>query len=223
MKVYTNTIDLSKPMERKFWVAPFSDFGIGVKFVNGDSDVDGVVTLKDKDGNTLTAEENKINGFTIYKMNSGEGEKTVTYTAVAPNGQETIIIQNVSDSTVFDTDETGGGVPSDLTVDSIVVGDSTNITEINSSKFESKIYDQDFNGSLTIESTVSPGFRITKVADGMQPASLTIDPTYPAIIIQGNGVVPGYWDNDMAMFTPRMMQDISGNNVWVLACEHRGE
>lgn len=223
MKIYTNTIDLSKPMEKKFWVPPFSDFGIGVKFVNGDSAVEGDVTLKDRDGNTLTAEENKINGFTIYKMNSGEGEKTVVYTAVAPNGQETIIIQNVSDSTVFDTDETGGGgVPSDLNVNSIVVGDGTNNTSINSSKFESKIYDEDMVGSLTIESTVSPGFKITKIADGMQPATIMIDPSYPAIIIQGDGLVPGYW-NTMAMFTPTLIKDYSGNMIWALACEHIGE
>lgn len=221
MKIYTNTIDLSKPMEKKFWVPPFSDFGIGVKFVNGDNAVEGDVTLKDRDGNTLTAEENKINGFTIYKMNSGEGEKTVVYTAVAPNGQETIVIQNVSDSTVFDTDETGG-VPSDLSVDSIVVGDDTNNTSINSSTFESKIYDEVYGGSLTIESTVSPGFKITKNVDGESTAQIIIDPSLPGIGINGEDLVPGYY-GITAMFTPTLIKDYSGNMIWALACEHIGE
>lgn len=114
MKIYTNTIDLATPVESKFWVAPYSQFGIGVKFVVNGKAVEGAVVLKDRDGNEMTAEAQKYgDGFTIFKTVSDRGERTDVYTAVAPNGQEVIIIQNTSDSTVYDIDETAEGI--DLT------------------------------------------------------------------------------------------------------------
>lgn len=114
MKIYTNTIDLANPSDKKFWVAPYSDFAIGIKFVANGEDVEGTVVLKDRDGDAMTADEQKYgDGFTVFKTTSGRGEKTDVYTAVAPNGQETIIIQNTSDSTVFEKDETAAGI--DLT------------------------------------------------------------------------------------------------------------
>lgn len=110
MKIYTNTIDLANPSDKKFWVAPYSDFGIGVKFVVNGADVEGAVVLKDRNGNAMTANAQKYgDGFTVFKTASGKGDRTDVYIAIAPNGQEFVIIQNTSDSTVFEKDETGSG------------------------------------------------------------------------------------------------------------------
>lgn len=122
MKIYTNTIDLANPSDKKFWVAPYSDFAIGIKFVANGEDVEGTVVLKDRNGNAMTANAQKYgDGFTVFKTSSSEGEKTDVYTAVAPNGQQIQIIQNTSDSTVFDIDEAGEEfiLPQDLNVNSV--------------------------------------------------------------------------------------------------------
>lgn len=102
MKIYTNTIDLANPSTKKFWVAPYSDFSIGVKFVVNNKPIDGDVILKTKDGVELTSNGKYGDGFTVFNMKSAEANETTEYIAIAPNGQENIIVQNVSDSTVYD-------------------------------------------------------------------------------------------------------------------------
>jgi len=43
MKIYTQTFDLAKPSPKKFWVAPYSDFAIGIKVLsNGEAVADGI-------------------------------------------------------------------------------------------------------------------------------------------------------------------------------------
>lgn len=102
MKIYTNTIDLANPAPKKIWVAPYSDFSIGVKFVVNNKPIDGDVILKTKDGVELTSNGKYGDGFTVFNMKSAEANETTEYIAIAPNGQENIIVQNVSDSTVYD-------------------------------------------------------------------------------------------------------------------------
>lgn len=126
MKIYTNTIDLTNPAPKQFWVAPYSDFGIGIKFVNGKNAVEGEISLTDNKGNTLTAAENKYgDGFTVFNVTSGEKDSDVIYTVIAPNGQKVLITQNVTNSTVFETGSSGGGeLPSEVEFTKITVGSS---------------------------------------------------------------------------------------------------
>lgn len=139
MKIYTNTIDLANPSTKKFWVAPFSDFSIGVKFVVNNKPIDGDVILKTKDGVELTSNGKYGDGFTIFNMKSAEANETTEYIAIAPNGQENIIVQNVSDSTVYDVNANADKTESiDLaTPFTIELGDTTDSAEISfSSEFE---------------------------------------------------------------------------------------
>lgn len=133
MKIYTNTFDLRQPTEKKFWVAPYSDFKIGIKVIdkNGDEVVaDGSYTKIElyKDGKKLTIDSTE-DSMLLYKIKS-EDTGTVEYTVKVAipkkvgcgsegyiNGEFTLT-QVVTDSTVYEQ-ESGGEIPSDLGVDSI--------------------------------------------------------------------------------------------------------
>ena len=127
MKIYTNTFDLRQPSEKKFWVAPYSDFKIGIKVLgyNG-TEIPYPPTNIDlyKDGNKLTVDSNDGN-MAYWKIKS-EGTGEVTYTVKAKRNNKVVgelkLIQVVTDSTVFEQ-ESGGEIPSDLTdITSITVG-----------------------------------------------------------------------------------------------------
>lgn len=80
MKIYTNTFDVSRPSPHRFWVPPYSDFKIGIKLVNVGAALENDFTVAA--GTTeLIADETKIDGFTIYTLNStdtGFVEYTIT-------------------------------------------------------------------------------------------------------------------------------------------------
>ena len=99
MKIYTQTFDLATPSPKTFWVAPYSDFAIGVKITNNGADVADAITVA-SDVAALTAESDKINGFTIYNVSS-EGTGTTKYT-ITCKGQVFTLTQVTTDSTVFE-------------------------------------------------------------------------------------------------------------------------
>lgn len=99
MKIYTQTFDLAMPSPKKFIVAPYSDFAIGIKIVNNGQPVDSDFTVANDDGE-LTAESDKVAGFTIYNVSSGETNE-VKYT-ITCNGQTFGLTQVVTNSTVFE-------------------------------------------------------------------------------------------------------------------------
>ena len=108
MKIYTNTVDIAQPVLKRFWVAPHSDFKLGVKIVNNGAEVESEFTVK-AGGAALTADEDKVDGFTVYTLSSsGTGfvEYTVEVDGVAEKQK---IVQIVTDSTVFEVGGTGGG------------------------------------------------------------------------------------------------------------------
>lgn len=107
MKIYTNTIDLAQPVLKRFWVAPHSDFKLGIKIVNGGEAAANEFTVAA--GSTeLIADDSKVDGFTVYTLNSGDTgfvEYTVTVDGIT---QKMKVLQITTDSTVFDVDERGG-------------------------------------------------------------------------------------------------------------------
>ena len=124
MKIYTNTFDLRQPSEKKFWVAPHSDFKIGINVLgyNGTemtyppSNIDLY-----KDGVKLTVDSNDGN-MTYWKIKS-EGTGEVTYTVKAKRNNNKVVgelklIQVVTDSTVYEQ-ESGGEIPEILDVKSV--------------------------------------------------------------------------------------------------------
>lgn len=172
MKIYTNTFDLTNPAPKQFWVAPYSDFGIGIKFVNGTNAVEGEISLTDNKGNTLTAAENKYgDGFTVFNVTSGEKDSDVIYTAIAPNGQKVLITQNVTNSTVFETGSSGGELPSEVEFTKVTVGSSIiNEGDIECDDLETQIINSivgDFTNLKTEElsaSTINASDTITAIS-----------------------------------------------------------
>ena len=120
MKIYTNTYDLAMPSANKFWVAPNSDFKIGIKVELRGQAYAGSFTLK-QNGQTVTADDDKTAGFTTYTLKSG-GPGSVIYTIDVPDAQQKFtLVQVVTDSTVFDVGGSGGGdVPADVATKSWV-------------------------------------------------------------------------------------------------------
>lgn len=100
MKIYTQKFDLARPTVKKFWVAPYSDFAIGIQVVSNGVPVNDEVTVTPEGGTALTAETDKVNGYSIYIVSSTDTGET-KYT-VACKGQKFTLKQFASDSTVYE-------------------------------------------------------------------------------------------------------------------------
>ena len=108
MKIYTQTYDLSKASPHRFWVAPYSDFKIGIKLLSK-----GELSGKDftlKAGSTeLTPDEDKVDNYTLFTVKS-DGTGFVEYTIEVEGVAEKLkLMQIVTDSTVFEVGSEGGG------------------------------------------------------------------------------------------------------------------
>ena len=97
MKIYSQTIDLSKTTPQNFYVPPHSKFKLGVKLVQS---IDFTVKL---DGAAL-ASDGEIDGFKTFSLESANPGNT-TYVVEAANGQKVKILQTTTNSTVFDVEE----------------------------------------------------------------------------------------------------------------------
>lgn len=97
MKIYSQTIDLSKTTPQNFYVPPHSKFKLGVKLVQS---IDFTAKL---DGAALES-DGEIDGFKTFSLESANPGST-TYVVEAANGQKVKILQTTTNSTVFDVDE----------------------------------------------------------------------------------------------------------------------
>ena len=119
MRIYTNTFDIARICPRRFWVAPYSDFKIGVKIAEK-----GAPSAKNfvvKAGLTeLTPDDDKVDGFTTYALKSAD-TGFVEYTIEVEGLSEKLkLVQITTDSTVFEVDGGGGDVPADVATKSWV-------------------------------------------------------------------------------------------------------
>lgn len=102
MKIYTNEIDLARPILKKFYTAPCSDYKFGVKIVQGTNYVIELNGVKlESDGDT--------GGYKTYKMTSPNEQGVELFKIICENGQIAYIKHVTTDSTVFDVDEGNGG------------------------------------------------------------------------------------------------------------------
>ena len=106
MKIYTNEIDLARPILKKFYTAPCSDYKFGVKIVQGTNyviELNGVEL--ESDGET--------GGYKTYKMTSPNEQGVELFKIRFENGQISYIKHVTTDSTVFDVDEGGSATGGD--------------------------------------------------------------------------------------------------------------
>lgn len=99
MKVYTNKFDLALPNVKQITTPSYSDFGLAIKIVKDGDDFEAEFTLE-SNGQTITPEDNKIDGYTIYMLNSGDVGSTVY--KVKCQGQSFDLICVSKDESVFD-------------------------------------------------------------------------------------------------------------------------
>ena len=113
MKIFTQTYDLAKASPHRFWVAPFSEFKIGIKILEKDQISNKNFTVK-TGAVELTPDKDKIDNFTLYTIKSN-GTGFVEYTIEVEGVAEKLkLTQIVTDSTVFEIDASGGDVPADV-------------------------------------------------------------------------------------------------------------
>lgn len=80
MKIYTQEIDIALQSPKRFWVAPYSDFKIGVKIVKNGTPVNNEFAVYNGD-TELTPDQDLTNGFTTYTLKSN-GTGSVEYKVV---------------------------------------------------------------------------------------------------------------------------------------------
>ena len=119
MKIYTQEIDIALQSPKRFWVAPYSDFKIGVKIVKNGVPVENQFNVFNGDVE-LTPDQGLTNGFTTFTIKSNNTGSVEYKVVVAGVGETFKITQIVTDSTVFEIDASGGGVPSDVATQSWV-------------------------------------------------------------------------------------------------------
>ena len=108
MKIYTQVFDIALQSPKRFWVAPYSDFKIGVKIVKNGTPVDNEFAVK-QGSTTLTSDSTTVDGFTTYTLKSGDSGY-VEYQIKIDGVEETQkLTQIVTNSTVFEVGGEGGG------------------------------------------------------------------------------------------------------------------
>lgn len=103
MKIYTQDIDIALQSPKRFWVAPHSDFKIGIKIVKNGVPVENQFNVFNGDVE-LTPDVGLTNGFTTFTIKSNDTGSVEYKVVVAGVGETFKITQIVTDSTVFDID-----------------------------------------------------------------------------------------------------------------------
>ena len=128
MKIYTQTYDLAKASPHRFWVAPFSEFKIGIKILEKDQISDKNFTVK-TGSIELTPDKDKIDNFTLYTIKSNDTgfvEYTIEVEGVA---EKLKLMQIVTDSTVFEIDSNSGDIPADVATQTWVNSQISNFVD----------------------------------------------------------------------------------------------
>ena len=191
MKIYTSTFDLAYPSNARFWVAPNSDFKIGLKITNKGEDYTGNFALK-SGSTTFTPDASKTAGFTTYTMKS-LGTGAVTYEVDVPGAQQKFtLMQIVTDSTVFEVGALSGGgdVPADVATQTWVNSQISDfITEDDLTGYATQ---DELTGYATkSEIPVVNNARITVNQAGQQVATFTLNQSADlSIELSGGGDVP---------------------------------
>lgn len=187
MKIYSQVFDLSRPSPHRFWVAPFSDFKFGIKLVNAGAEVENTFTVT-AGTTTLTPDEDKIDGFTIYTTKStdtGFVEYTITVNGIQ---QRFKLIQIITDSTVFEVGGGGGDVPEDVATKTWVnsqISDFVEQDDLTGYATKAELTDYVETSDLTAyytKSETSSATEISTALEGKQPAgnylTAETDPTF---------------------------------------------
>ena len=196
MKIFTQTYDLAKASPHRFWVAPFSEFKIGIKILEKDQISDKNFTVK-TGSNELTPDKDKIDNFTLYTIKSN-GTGFVEYTIEVEGVAEKLkLMQIVTDSTVFEIDASGGGVPADVATQTWVNSQISNFVDedaLTAYATKDELTNYVENSDLTSYYTKSETSSATQLAGQFNDVSQRADSAYN-LADSANGQLGGKVDH----------------------------
>ena len=156
MKIYSNVFDLSRPVSRQIYVAPNSVYAFGIKIVNAGVPESDFQLKVFQNGVEIDPMGSNVDGFKLYRRTSHSAPTSIAYDVVYIKGskvQHFDLVDNTTNSTVFDIDQEGGAldlpIASDAVLGGVKVGKNLTIEA-----------DGTLNGKDTVEYTQGNGISI---------------------------------------------------------------
>ena len=166
MKIYSNVFDLTQPISRQVYVSPNSVYAFGIKIVKkGIPETDYQLKVF-QNGTEIQPMGTIVDGFKLYQRTSPSKPTVTAYDVVYVKGdnvQHLDLVENTTNSTVFDIDQKGGALDIPIASSSVLGG-------IKVGKNLTIEADGTLNGKDTVEYTQGTGITIV---DG----SISIDDT----------------------------------------------
>ena len=156
MKIYSNVFDLARPVSRQIYVAPNSVYAFGIKIVNAGVPESDFQLKVFQNGVEINPMGSNVDGFKLYRRTSPSAPTSIAYDVVYIKGskvQHFDLVDNTTNSTVFDIDQEGGAldlpIASDAVLGGVKVGRNLTIEA-----------DGTLNGKDTVEYTPGTGISI---------------------------------------------------------------
>ena len=166
MKIYSNVFDLTQPISRQVYVSPNSIYAFGIKIVKkGIPETDYQLKVF-QNGTEIQPMDTIVDGFKLYQRTSPSNPTVTAYDVVYVKGdnvQHLDLVENTTNSTVFDIDQKSGALDIPIASSSVLGG-------IKVGKNLTIEADGTLNGKDTVEYTQGTGITIV---DG----SISIDDT----------------------------------------------
>ena len=125
MKIYSNIFDLTRPVQRQIYVAPNSVYAFGIKIVNAGVPETDFQLKVFQNGVEIDPMESTVDGFKLYQRTSPSTPTVVAYDVVYIKGskvQHFDLVDNTTNSTVFDIDQEGGALDLPIASASVLGG-----------------------------------------------------------------------------------------------------
>lgn len=203
MKIYSNKFSLTTPVARQFYVSPNSIYAFGIKFEKNGTDVTGNDISVFIGSTALEPMGATVDGYTLYQRTSSSEPTMNRYDVVySKDGviQHFELIENITNSTVFDIDQEGGAMELPIASESVLggvkVGEGLKIEadgklDVNVN-VPTKTSDLE-NDSSFISAETDPVFN--NWLSGTQPIALGKDSVAVSNIDDGNGIAIGQKSN----------------------------
>ena len=125
MKIYSNVVDLAQPVSRQIYVAPNSVYAFGIKIVNAGVPETDFQLKVFQNGVEIDPMESTVDGFKLYRHTSPSSPTSIAYDVVYIKGskvQHFDLVDNTTNSTVFDIDQEGGALDLPIASASVLGG-----------------------------------------------------------------------------------------------------
>ena len=125
MKIYSNVFDLSQPIARQIYVAPNSVYAFGIKIVNEGVPETYFALKVFQNGTEIQPMDTTVDGFKLYQRTSSSTPTAVAYDVVYIKGskvQHFDLVDNTTNSTVFDIDQEGGALDLPIASEAVLGG-----------------------------------------------------------------------------------------------------